>query len=180
MLYTKKGDRGKSGLFGTSKRLHKDSPIYDALGTLDELNSFLGLCRAHIGTVKVNNDIDMSKLIFEAQEAVFVIQAELAGSDKRIKQSQVEALEKTVDNIESIVGNPHAFVVAGATPLSAWFDVVRTVVRRTERAVINARSIREVSLETKAYLNRLSSLLYALARYAAYLDNVSEAQPSYT
>src|SRR3989344_6023526 len=111
MLYTRTGDDGTSGLFGTSKRFSKDSSVYDALGTVDELNSLLGLCRAH--PHRLNPDIGISHEIKKVQERLFIIQAELAGAKKSITKLQVEELEGTIDYIERLLRNPHAFVIPG-------------------------------------------------------------------
>lgn len=178
MYYTRKGDSGTSGLFGTKKRFSKNHAVYDALGTLDEVNSLLGVCRAY--AMDVANDKLIQTELEKAQEALFIIQAELAGSDTRVRKELVAILEKTVDHIESSVGNLHAFVVPGATITSAYLDFARTVARRAERCVIAAQKTRSISAESYAYLNRLSSLLYALARYAAAKEGVREASPSYS
>lgn len=183
MLYTRKGDNGTSGLFGTKNRLPKNSSIYDALGTLDELNSLLGLCRASTYTAaKLSAGISAEVLpeLLKVQECLFVIQAELAGADKSITQEQVDGLEKTIDCIERMIPTPHAFVIPGSTMISAWCDYARTVARRAERAVISAQPVKTLSASTMVYLNRLSSLLYSLARYSSVLEKTAELSPSYT
>ncbi len=179
MLYTRKGDDGTSGLLGTKKRFPKNSPVYDALGTLDELNSLLGVCRACSSSSHKKGGIDIAHEIKNTQERLFIIQAELAGSSKSILYVHVEELERTIEKIEKLIENPHAFVIPGTTGLSALFDYARSVSRRAERRVLEVRARREVSSFTRAYLNRLSSLLYALARYTATLAGVKESSPSY-
>lgn len=166
-----------SGLFGTTNRLPKDSLIYEALGTLDELNSFLGVCRAR--EVRKKNPINISQEIGHVQEQLFIIQAELAGAEKSILQTHIDALEDTIHQIENRIINPGAFVIPGSTESSAFFDFARAIARRTERAVIRASEIRDVSPESRAYMNRLSSLLYALARYTALRKGAKEPSPSY-
>lgn len=178
MLYTRKGDKGMSGLFGTKERFSKDSPVYEALGTVDELNSLLGVCRAHSG--KIKNDF-ISNEILKVQECLFIIQAELAGADKSLEQTAVDNLEQTIEVFESEIANPHSFVIPGATELSALFDYARAVSRKAERTVISTQSGKIiVSPETLAYLNRLSSFLYALARYSVVKEDKKETSPSYT
>ena len=183
MLYTRKGDNGTSGLFGTKSRLSKSSPIYDALGTLDELNSLLGLCRAtaYSGGTKLPPAISAEVLpeLFKIQEHLFVIQAELAGAEKSISPEEVEDVEKTIDCIERMIPKPQGFVIPGSISLAAWCDYARAVSRRAERAVISAHGDKELSAYTMAYLNRLSSLLYSLARYSAFLEEAKEISPSY-
>lgn len=178
MLYTRKGDDGTSGLLGTKERFPKNSPVYDALGTLDELNSLLGVCRAHSSHDKDN--IAVADEIKNIQERLFIIQAELAGAPKSILPEHITELESTIEKFEMLIENPHAFVIAGTTELSALFDYARSVSRRAERRVLDAHLIRKVSSQTRIYLNRLSSLLYVLARYTAKEDGEEkELSPSY-
>lgn len=177
MLYTRKGDSGTSGLFGTKERFPKDSPVYDALGTLDELNALLGLCRANAGAWR--GELSVADELEKAQQNLFIAQAEMAGAEKQILTAHLDELEYTIDDIESLIQNPHAFVLPGATELSALLDYARTVSRRAERAAVRARSVRPLSPNTVAYLNRLSSLLYALARYTAGEAGIKEVSPSY-
>jgi cob(I)alamin adenosyltransferase len=181
MLYTRKGDDGTTELYGTHERLPKDSPIYEALGTLDELNSLLGVCRAGVlcEDTKDTKRFAIAAEIKKAQECIFIAQAELAGAMKSISQKHLDAIEATTDRIETIVQNPHGFVIPGATELSALLDLARAVCRRAERTVITAAESRPVSFASRAYLNRLSSLLYALARYAATSAEVCESGPAY-
>lgn len=175
MLYTKKGDGGASGLYGTNERFAKDSPIYDALGAVDELNSLIGLCRAHTKHVFPEFSLDIKGV----QETLFILQAELAGAPKAVTTEHVQVLENSIDRVERSVKNPHAFVMPGSTRYSALFDYTRAVARRTERDVIKVQNQKPISEATRAYLNRLSSFLYALARYAAMQEDVREHTPSY-
>ena len=177
-LYTRKGDDGTSGLFGSDGRCNKNEPIFHALGTVDELNSLLGLCRAK-GTT-VNESVQLSKEVLQVQEHLFIVQAELAGADKCITQSHIDALEEIIERVESHIENPHAFVIPGANELSAQFDVARAVSRRAERIVLEAVSGGVVVAdETKAYLNRISSFIYACARFTASLPGSQESSPTY-
>ena len=176
MLYTRNGDKGTSGLFGTKERLSKDSPVFEALGTVDELNSLLGICRARFAKIK---DERISSEILKVQECLFIVQAELARVEKSLEHSHLDSLEQTIQEFESEITNPHSFVIPGVTEFSALFDYARAVSRRAERTVIAAQSGTPVSPETLAYLNRLSSLLYVLARYVAMEKNINELSPSY-
>jgi cob(I)alamin adenosyltransferase len=178
MLYTRNGDAGTSGLLETKERVAKDAPIYDALGTLDELNSLLGVCRARASR-ETGGVISIEKEVCRAQQRLFIIQAELAGAEKFITTLQVEEIETVIGRIEALAGNPHAFVISGATELSGLLDYARAVSRRAERAVIGVKKLHPVSPPTAMYLNRLSSLLYALARYAAHTANAKELSPLY-
>jgi cob(I)alamin adenosyltransferase len=178
MLYTRKGDTGTSGLIGTKERFEKDSDCYEALGTLDELNCLLGLCRSY-AQEQHTEKIDTVKEIKNIQENLFIIQAELAGSDKSLRDDHIKNMEHVIDSIEQLIPPQHTFVIPGETRLSAWIDYARTVSRRAERIVLRSHKTRPVSTETCKYLNRLSSLLYALARFATAHKHVHEAAPSY-
>lgn len=179
MLYTRKGDAGTSGLFGTKVRFPKDSPIYHALGTLDELNSLLGLCHARSASVGSRESAPISEYVRTVQKHIFIVQAELAGAEKELTQQHVDQLEAMIEQLENLIANPHSFVIPGANELSALFDYARAVSRRAERAVVGAAGIRRVSASTAAYLNRLSSLLYVLARHTAVREGSMETAPAY-
>ncbi len=177
MLYTRKGDDGLSGLFGTKVRFSKNSAIYEALGTIDELNSLLGICRAAAATIRT--DSRTLHIIHGVQECLFIIQAEIAGANHTIQRTHITNLETAITEIEHKIENPHAFVIPGATLTSALFDFARTVARRAERTIISIPHTHAVSSESRAYLNRLSSLLYALARATAAEERRTELSPSY-
>ena len=122
----------------------------------------------------------ITKGLREAQEALFIIQAEVAGSDKRLKEGAAEAMSEVVNEIEKEIPPVTGFSIAGGTELSAKLDVARTVARKAERRVTAAELTgRAISPATKAYLNRLSSLLFAYARLANHLAGVKEENPKY-
>lgn len=177
MLYTRKGDGGDSGLFGTKDRLPKDHLIYEALGSLDELNSLLGMCAARAKKGKA--PLPVYDWLVSVQEVLFIIQAELAGADKRAEEKHVKFLEDCIAKVEEIIEPPKSFLIPGASELSAHLDYARAVSRRTERTVVRAQQDKKLSKDTLAFLNRLSSFLYALARFSAQSSGVKEKPPSY-
>jgi cob(I)alamin adenosyltransferase len=187
MLYTRKGDKGTTKTFGCNQCLSKSSAIAEALGALDEVNSYLGLCRADIRgrsgfTVPVGARTKPVEAVLHAvQESLFTIQAEVAGAPKKVTKAKVTALERITDSIEQALPPIHTFSFAGGTYLSALFDVARTLARKAERRVIavHDEEVQPVSTHTRAYLNRLSSALFALARYANHVDDVDEEAPTY-
>ncbi len=185
MLYTRKGDDGTTKTFGCANRIVKSSLVTEALGSMDEVNSFLGLCKAKSRTDEVSflvgdKDNLVSDLVAEIQQDLFIIQAELAGADKKISASRVTFLELVTDSVEKQIPPIKSFIIPGGTELSSLFDVVRTIARRTERAVVRAQTENlVVSPEALSYLNRLSSVLYALARIANTKKGVKEENPHY-
>jgi len=184
MLYTRKGDNGTTKTFGCDQRISKSSLVAEVLGALDESNSFLGLVRAKaLGkSFKIGRkNVKFSELILEIQQNLFIVQAEVAGATLFIASEKVSEIEKIVDEIEKILPPIKSFFISGATELSATFDFARTLARRAERRVVEAREEGEIIMSdgTFAYLNRLSSLLYALARISNHLEKAKEIKPNY-
>lgn len=177
MLYTGAGDDGKTKLFHCDQqRISKSSEVPEALGALDELNAFLGLVK-----VRGMGEPRIAKAIREMQENLFIVQAEVAGTDKKIKESALKDVEKLIGEIEREMPPIKGFSISGGTELSALLDVARTLARRAERCLIalEDKKLQELSPETKAYMNRLSSLLFALARLANHRAGVGEESPRY-
>ena len=174
MLYTKKGDDGKTIIFGCDQKLSKSSAIAEALGCLDEINSYLGICKTKIA------DKENKELIHRIQNDLFVIQAQVAGVDKKIKEDEVKYIEGIINNIEKELPEIKTFLISGANEISASFDFARTLARRAERRVVavSEEGIAKIDSKTLAFMNRLSSLLYAFARLAAK-ENGVEQSPKY-
>lgn len=181
MLYTGKGDDGTTGLFGCDQRLSKSSAIAEALGVVDETNALLGVLKLKGGMTLAVDGLSYAALLDDVQQDLFVVQAELAGSDKRMDAGRVEKLEGWVNAIEQALPPIHSFFVSGGCELAALCDHARTVARRAERRVIAAREGEGAHDKTPllAYMNRLSSLLYALARLANLRAGVAEEAPHY-
>jgi cob(I)alamin adenosyltransferase len=182
MLYTRKGDDGKTKAFGCDQRFSKSSAIAEALGSVDELNSFLGVLRAssRLPDIKVG-DVGLVDVLIGVQQSLFIIQAELAGADKDIDKDSVKKLEEHTNFCEENMPKIQSFYLPGADEISAMFDLGRTVSRRAERRVIAVVDEKSLPLGeyTLAYLNRLSSLLYALVRYINFKSGVEEIAPKY-
>jgi len=184
MLYTRKGDDGTTKTFGCNQRVSKSSLVAEALGSLDETNSFLGVARAKTKDLDfqvTNEKLSYAGLILEVQQNLFIVQAEVAGSDLHITDEKIKRVEKIVDEIEKVLPPIKSFFLSGATELGATFDFARTLARRAERRVVAAREEGKitVSAETLQYLNRLSSLLYALARISSHMSGAEELKPDY-
>jgi len=173
MLYTRKGDDGTTKTFGCDQRISKSSAIAEALGSLDEINSFLGICK-----VKALKE---KEILHSVQKNLFIIQAELAGSEMSITEEKVKELEKIIDQIEKELPSIKSFFISGGSELAALFDIARTIARRAERRVIGVAEEGKTPVGdfTKAYLNRLSSLLYAFARIANQRAGIEETTPDY-
>ena len=161
-LFTGKGDDGTTYFFGSARRYSKVSPLAWALGTLDELNSFLGICKAKSRELNFElpwHDGSVANITDKVQQSLFVVQAELAGADKTIEEGKLKAMETIINEIEKKMPPIKTFLVSGATELSALFDYARTLARRAERTVIALPDELKPKEFSRAYLNRLSSLL---------------------
>ena len=174
MLYTGKGDKGQTKLYHCDQRLSKSSQIAEALGSLDEINSFLGWCK-----VKAEERGEIGTILEEAQNHLFSIQAELAGAPKKLSKTAVTKVGAVIKAIEKELPPIKSFIVPGGTELSTMLDVARTIARRAERQVVSVSKDVKLSPVTLAFLNRLSSLLYALARLANHRAGIEEKKPSY-
>lgn len=205
MLYTGKGDKGDTSAFGCKQIFSKNSVLAEALGSVDEINSFLGLCNVQARTYadytltnadKTQIKLNISEIIEQIQNDLFIIQANLAGADKNITQEKISDIEKIIDVIEKRTPPIKSFFIAGGTELSALFDYARAVSRRAERKAVafseskknkalprseptTGGSTTGVSPEILAYLNWLSSALYALSRICNAISGIKEKSPSY-
>lgn len=176
-LFTGRGDGGTTKVFGCDQQLiSKSSELPEALGALDELNAFIGFVKMRATEVP-----RIATALREIQETLFIIQAEVAGADKKLKEGTVEKVSEIVNEIEKEIPPVKSFSIAGGTELSALLDVARTLSRRAERRIIAVKemSLCDLSPDTLAYMNRLSSLLFALARLANHLAGVKEENPRY-
>jgi cob(I)alamin adenosyltransferase len=182
MLYTGKGDTGNTRIFGCDQRISKSSIIAESLGSLDETNSLLGLCKMHARNTNIAVDgSHFTDILEDAQQKMFIVQAEVAGADKHLDAEDIERLEHIIDTIDSELPEIKSFFVSGGSELSATLDYARTVARRAERRVVEVSEEGKAKVEklTLKYLNRLSSLLYAMARYTNFKLGIAEEKPTY-
>ncbi len=188
MLYTRKGDSGTTKTFDTKpgERISKSSCRTEALGALDELNSFIGLVKVKCTDLSwpIGQGADSSSvpdLILWVQQCLFIIQAQVAGADKALSDDSVARLESIVDWAESEMPPIKTFFISGGTELAALMDISRTLARKAERRVIAGIEVGEFVVQptTLAFLNRLSSLFYALARLINHKSGIAEEAPTY-
>ncbi|MBC23004.1 MAG: ATP:cob(I)alamin adenosyltransferase [Phycisphaerae bacterium] len=169
-LYTRTGDDGTTGLIG-GDRVDKDNERIEAYGTVDELNACLGLACCCLGTGSFSDHA--GRILSSIQSRLFDMGAELAtvkGSDdqsvQRIDGDMVRQLEKDIDLMSSMAPPIRNFVIPGGCELAARLHLARTVCRRGERLLIGLVRQEQASLEVLKFLNRLSDLLFAMARAA--------------
>lgn len=190
MLYTRKGDNGTTKLFDSPSgvRLSKDDIIFEALGTLDEVNSSIGFAKALTQTESLpytltvqDKTITLKDLLELIQNNLFSIQAELAGFTPVVNKSHIEYEEAIIAAVEEVIPEVKSFLIPGGDVVSAHLDVCRTISRRAERLIVKT-SLQypdRVSEHLLQFLNRLSSVLYALARFVNHTQNMQEKPPTY-
>ena len=181
-LYTKNGDGGRTGLVGGSE-VSKSHPQVEGYGTVDELNSWLGiirsLCvRSHCAADLVAHLVQPLELV---QQELFDLGAELATpADSEWKppslltDADVERLEKDIDRWTKDVPELKSFLLPGGSELTSSIHVARTVCRRAERITCSIAESQPIRPEVIRYLNRLSDWLFALARHAAHVQGEEE------
>ncbi len=166
-IYTKTGDKGETGLFG-GDRVSKDSTRIEAYGSVDELNSFIGLTIAEV------KDEDIKKLLLKIQNELFVVGSNLATPDinkdkkniiPKISEDFFKEAENAIDHFEGKLEPLKHFILPGGSKSSALLNVCRTVCRRAERRVVALNNTVKIDEKIIIFLNRLSDLFFVLARY---------------
>ena len=179
-ISTKKGDKGFTGLLG-GRRVPKYHLKPETYGTLDELNSFLGMARA------TSKDQKVRKILFNIQNHLFIIGSELAlsGEDRNllkreIAQKEVDWLSRLSTDFETSLKLKPGFIIYGETQISSMLDMARAVSRRVERLVAKMKSKKMLhNLKILEYLNRLSDVLYLLARHEEKRAKIKLKHPTY-
>jgi cob(I)alamin adenosyltransferase len=180
-IYTKTGDKGMTGLYGGT-RVSKSNLRIDSYGTVDELNSYLGLIRDQ----KVDNHTFES--IIEIQKNLFVAGAVLATpadkeilkngkkrlAETKVSEEMISFLETEIDIIDAELPVMTHFVLPGGHPVVSYCHVARSVCRRAERLVVQLAEQEEIGENVIQYLNRLSDYLFVLARKLTFENNAEE------
>jgi cob(I)alamin adenosyltransferase len=169
-IYTRTGDTGDTALFG-SGRVRKDDLRVEAFGTIDELNAALGLARAELARGGAA-PVDLDRLLASLQNRLFDLGAELASRTvpdpasraHLVSDEHVADLEAAIDRHEALLEPLRAFVLPGGAPAAAALHVARCVCRRAERRIVHLAAEQPVRGEVLRYVNRLSDLLFVLAR----------------
>jgi len=190
LFFTRNGDNGKSAM--GKKNISKSDSLFTLLGALDELNSWIGFCVA-CDMGKSEPTVDIEKILFRLQEMLFIAQAEIGAigfgarlTDGQVKnptiaitEHHVREIEKVIFDIDAVVPPLKHFVLPGGTMRAASLDIARVVARKTERIAVKFSKKKKVSPEFLQFLNRFSSMLFALARYVNFISGKKETRPSY-
>lgn len=172
-IYTKKGDKGETSLIskvkGEKRRVSKASQRVWTIGTLDELNSYLGVCVSYCESEEIIN------FVLDIQKNIFTINSILAGADLKFSAYQTKKLENKIDEIDKIIVPLSNFILPSGAKLSAHFQFARSLTRRAERELTDLHSQdKNVPLNIQKYVNRLSDMMFTLARYANHMAGVVE------
>ncbi|MFB6217189.1 MAG: cob(I)yrinic acid a,c-diamide adenosyltransferase [Candidatus Aenigmatarchaeota archaeon] len=172
MVYTRRGDRGKTDL-GSGERVEKSSRRIEAFGTVDELNSITGLCASFTE--------DKKDELEEIQNELHILQAELSNMDPdiTISQQNIDRLEERCDQYQEECPPLTDFVLAGGTKSASHLHLARSVARRAERKIVELDREQEIRDNVMAYINRLSDLFFLMARHENFLADVEEKNPDY-
>jgi cob(I)alamin adenosyltransferase len=169
-IYTKTGDKGETSL-GDGSRIAKDHARVAAYGTVDELNAVLGILQSSLppdGTAS-----SVKELLRQIQNDLFDVGADLcvpsapdekAGDRLRVQPEQASRLETAIDRLNASLAPLTSFVLPGGHPAAAWCHLARTVCRRAERDIVTLAHTEKINPAVVVYLNRLSDLLFVLAR----------------
>lgn len=163
-IYTRRGDGGETSLYDEKNsqriRISKNSLVVEALGTVDELNSFLGICRTFCKEKNLDN------FIKDIQNNLLTIGSITAGSKLRFSKAKTKKLEKKIDELEGSLPVLKNFILPGGTKLATHLHYSRSLSRKTERAFVKLSKKTKVREQILTYLNRLSDTLFMLAREA--------------
>jgi len=176
-IYTKVGDKGTTSLIGGTKVLKSDLRI-EAYGTIDELNSYVGLCS------DVLIDQHSKRILKEIQDRLFTIGSSLACDPKKepkmkipdLKEEDVSLLEKEMDQMNEMIPQMKSFILPGGHVAVSHLHIARCICRRAERCCVRLSEQAAEDLLILKYLNRLSDYLFVLARYTLHLLNAEEIE----
>ncbi|MCX6788313.1 MAG: cob(I)yrinic acid a,c-diamide adenosyltransferase [Candidatus Jorgensenbacteria bacterium] len=184
-FFTGVGDTGESQL--GQKRISKDNPLFDVLGAFDELNAFSGWCVVEAGKIKkdVPRISEIEENVKELQEMMFIAQAEIAslevdlGPLQKITLEKIERLNEIIKKVDSELPPITKFIIPGESELGVRLDMARVRARDAERVLVHLGHTKEIQPELLSFANRLSSVYFALARFANFLLGEQEKNPSY-
>lgn len=163
------GDRGSTNLFYNENKISKDDINFEVLGSLDELNSFIGF------TKSLSSDKELHKLLENVQSSLFEIQSIIASRNSyEFNENKIEWLETVLQKYEKNLEELKNFILPGGSQQASALHVCRTLTRRVERALVSLAKTREVNPYTLSYINRLSDVFFTLTRWLNQKENYKE------
>lgn len=166
-IVTKKGDKGETGLLG-GRRISKDSSEIEILGTIDEINSFLGLSISFLEEQYLRNKV------LQVQRTLFELGSIIAGSKRAISKSVVTKYEKEINEWTRMMPPLTNFIFPDGSKSAAFLFTARSVVRKLERLMVKLSREKKISPNILIYINRLSDYLFTLARYVNFREGIKE------
>ncbi|EKE13000.1 MAG: ATP-cobalamin adenosyltransferase [uncultured bacterium] len=171
-IYTKTGDKGETGLFSSDRskkiRISKASLRVEAIGSVDEANTFLGLAASFLKNKEINPKI------IEIQKHLFEVGAILAGVKIDMDKDLPQEMEKEIDEMDKRLPKLTHFILPGGGHGGSLLFMARTFIRRAERRVVSLSKKEKVNTNLMIYLNRLSDYVYTLARYSNFKEGIKE------
>jgi cob(I)alamin adenosyltransferase len=171
-IVTKTGDKGETGLFSSNKlkiiRVSKASARIEAIGSIDEANTSLGLAASFVKNKKLKSKIN------EIQRHLFEVGAILAGAKVDFDNSLPEKMEKEIDEMDKVLPKLTHFILPGGGKGGSLLFMARTFIRRVERKIVSLSKKEKVDPDLLIYINRLSDYIYTLARYSNFKGGVKE------
>ena len=174
-IYSKKGDKGKTSLIG-GKIVDKHNLSVDTYGTIDELNSFIGLLKDYVEDKKIK------KVLHNIQLKLFSVGSILASAGDNnfsekvsIEKKDIEDIESNIDNMNDHLPKLKNFIIPGGHKISSYCHVCRSICRRAERRISELNNLYKINPYILSYVNRLSDFFFVLSRFLKHSDNVSES-----
>jgi len=171
-IYTKTGDKGETGLFSSDRskkvRVSKASLRIEAIGSIDEANTFLGLAASFVKNKKITSKIT------EIQKHLFETGSILAGAKLQLDKEITLNMEKEIDEMDKVLPKLNHFILPGGGHSGSLLFMARTFIRQAERRVVSLSKKEKISSDVLIYLNRLSDYVYTLARLSNFKEGIKE------
>ena len=173
-IYSKKGDKGKTSLIG-GKIVDKHNLSVDAYGTIDELNSFIGLLKDYVEDKKINEVLHNIQLKLFSVGSILASAGDNNFSEKvSIEKKDIEDIESNIDNMNDHLPKLKNFIIPGGHKISSYCHVCRSICRRAERRISELNNLYNINPYILSYVNRLSDFFFVLSRHIKHSDNVEE------
>ena len=173
-IYSKKGDKGKTSLIG-GKIVDKHNLSVDAYGTVDELNSFIGLLKDYVEDKKINEVLHNIQLKLFSVGSILASAGDNNFSEKvSIEKKDIEDIESNIDNMNNQLPDLKNFIIPGGHKISSYCHVCRSICRRAERKISELNNHHQINPYILSYVNRLSDFFFVLSRHIKHSDNIEE------
>ena len=173
-IYSKKGDKGKTSLIG-GKIVDKHNLSVDAYGTIDELNSFVGLLKDYVEDKKINEVLHNIQLKLFSVGSILASAGDNNFSEKvSIGKKDLEDIESNIDNMNNQLPEIKNFIIPGGHKISSYCHVCRSICRRAERRISELNNLYKINPYILSYVNRLSDFFFVLSRHIKHSDNIEE------